>query len=294
MKKIETIAVHSGRFHADDVFAVAILKLIYPNLKVIRTRNEQILSQVDARVDVGMKYNPETNDFDHHQSGGAGKRKNGIPYASVGLIWKHFGEILANQREVWEDIDERIIQYIDLDDTGIDTYTAKETIPYTIADFIHGLNPHWPQKSEALYDENFEKAVSMILISLQQEIMFTKGKVKAREIIQEMIKKSNKEYLLLEEDIPWKEVVIKKSKLKYVIIPNETKSLWSILAVPISEDTFENRQDLPKAWAGLTGKELQLVTGVKDAEFCHNKLFIAVAKSKEGAIKLAELALKKD
>jgi uncharacterized UPF0160 family protein len=38
-------------------------------------------------------------------------------------------------------------------------------------------------------------------------------------------------------------------------------------------------------------EELAQVTGVADAVFCHNKLFMAVAKSKEGAIKLAELAL---
>ena len=42
----------------------------------------------------------------------------------------------------------------------------------------------------------------------------------------------------------------------------------------------------------LYGDEtLQKVTGVEDAVFCHKGLFLAVAKSKEGAIKLAELAL---
>ncbi len=289
---MEIVAVHNSSFHADDVFSVAILRLIYPDLKIIRTRDEKVLSQVDARIDVGGKYNAKTNDFDHHQPQGAGKRKNGIPYASAGLIWKHFGTKLTSQKKVWEDIDERIIQYIDADDMGVDTYLPKIITPYTIPDFIHGLNPHWPQKSEVLSNKNFEQAVSIISLSLKKEIEFAEGKVKAEAILRKEIKKSKEEYILLEEDIPWKKVVIAKSKLKYIIIPGDSKHYWCVYAVPTSENTFENRKDFPKAWAGLTEKKLQETTGVEDAVFCHNKLFIVVSKSKEGAIKLAELAIK--
>jgi len=89
---MKIIAVHNGEFHTDDVFAVAILKLIYPNLIAIRTRDKDKLKEVDARVDVGFKYDPSSGDYDHHQKEGAGKRKNGVPYASAGLIWKHFGK----------------------------------------------------------------------------------------------------------------------------------------------------------------------------------------------------------
>ncbi len=42
---------------------------------------------------------------------------------------------------------------------------------------------------------------------------------------------------------------------------------------------------------GLRDEELQKITGVEDAVFCHKGLFLAVSKSKEGAVKLAELAL---
>ena len=46
------IATHSGNFHADEVTAVAILKLIYPKAKVIRTRDEKKLNETNIRVDV--------------------------------------------------------------------------------------------------------------------------------------------------------------------------------------------------------------------------------------------------
>ena len=35
------IAVHEGKFHADDVFAAAILTLVFPKIKIIRTRDEE-------------------------------------------------------------------------------------------------------------------------------------------------------------------------------------------------------------------------------------------------------------
>jgi uncharacterized UPF0160 family protein len=56
--------------------------------------------------------------------------------------------------------------------------------------------------------------------------------------------------------------------------------------------SFENRKSLPAAWAGKRGKNLAEISGVSDAVFCHNALFMAVANSREGARKLAEFALK--
>jgi len=41
----------------------------------------------------------------------------------------------------------------------------------------------------------------------------------------------------------------------------------------------------------LQDEELQKVSGVSDAVFCHRALFMVVAKSRAGAIQLAELAL---
>ena len=97
--KLSTVAVHDGTFHADDVFALAILKLVEPKIKIIRTREVDILKKVDIRVDVGRTYNPKTGDFDHHQKEFTNKRPNNIPYASAGLIWQHFGKTLTNSLE---------------------------------------------------------------------------------------------------------------------------------------------------------------------------------------------------
>jgi uncharacterized UPF0160 family protein len=54
----------------------------------------------------------------------------------------------------------------------------------------------------------------------------------------------------------------------------------------------ENRKLLPASWAGKKKLALAEVTGVKDAEFCHNKRFIAKAWSREGAVAMARLAVR--
>lgn len=284
------VAVHGGTFHADEVFAIAILRLVYPNLEITRTMDAEVLENVDFRVDVGGKYDVKTNDFDHHQKEFKEKRDNNILYASAGLIWKHFGRDLVNSDDAWKAIEMGIIQYIDAVDVGVKTYDVKEVRPYDVADFIHGLNPVSDSKEE--FDKCFEEAVSIITKLLALEIQKAEIKIAAREIVRGKIKESNGDYMVLENYVPWKEVVVNESDLKYVVLYNSMVDRWSAVAVPVEIGSFDNRRDFPKTWGGLTDEEFQKVSGVKDAIFCHASLFFMAAKSREGIIQLVELALK--
>ena len=58
-----------------------------------------------------------------------------------------------------------------------------------------------------------------------------------------------------------------------------------------SGDTFEQRADLPAAWAGLTDEALEAASGVKGAKFCHNARFIAVATTREAILEMARIAV---
>ena len=289
---MKTITTHDNKFHADDVFSVAILKLVYPDLKIIRTRNPEKLKKADARIDVGAKYNHETKDYDHHQKEFRKIRKNGIPYAAAGLIWKHYGEKLVS-KEVWQIVEEKIIQYIDADDNGIRTHEAKETEPYTLREMIISFNPEWPNRTPEHYDKNFLEAVDFATRILKNEIEISSSLVKAKEKIKEKISKTDKEYLILEENMPFQDTVREESKkIKFVIMQDPTnKELWACIGVKKEKNSFKVRKEFPRSWAGLYKEELARASGVKEAEFCHTKLFIVIAKSKEGAIKMAEIAL---
>lgn len=53
----------------------------------------------------------------------------------------------------------------------------------------------------------------------------------------------------------------------FVVYPSQGK--WRIQTVPVELGSFEDRKKLPTSWAGLSDKELQDVTGLDDATYCH-------------------------
>ncbi len=288
---MKTVAVHNNKFHADDVFAVAILKLIYQNIKIVRTRDPAELKKADIRVDIGAKYNHKTKDYDHHQIKFNEKRTNGIPYAAAGLIWKHYGNNLVDE-EAWKIIDEKIIQYIDADDNGVTTHEAKIIEPYTLREIIISFNPEWPDRKPENYDSNFFEAVDFAIKILEHEIKLATSLFKSREIICDKISKTNKDYLILDENMPFQDAVREESKsIKFVIMQDPTDKSWASIAVKSKKNSYDVRAKFPASWAGLYGHELAKATGVSDAIFCHKERFLAIAKSKEGAIKLVEKAL---
>src|SRR3954452_15059589 len=141
-------ATHSGGFHADDVFALAVLRIVHPDLEIVRTRDPEVLAACDFRVDVGGRDDATTGDFDHHQRGGAGERPNGIRYAAFGLVWRHLGPQLAGSAEVAEAIDERIVQGVDANDTGqtITESLVGDVRPMSVSGVVAGFNPAWDEE----------------------------------------------------------------------------------------------------------------------------------------------------
>ena len=113
------VATHPGNFHADDVFAVAVLGLVHGAARARpHPRRRAGQAAADVRVDIGGRSDPAAGDFDHHQRGGAGERANGIRYASFGLVWRAVRRGAGRLEEAAEAIDERLVQGVDANDTG--------------------------------------------------------------------------------------------------------------------------------------------------------------------------------
>lgn len=293
-KKIKSVVTHYRDFHADDVFGVAIIKMVFPKIKVIRSEynNFAAINSADIRLDIGGKYDPETLCFDHHQPEGAGLRQNGIPYASCGLVWHYFGVDITKDERIFEEIDKKIIQTIDAIDNGVEISEVKIIRPYTISDYIMSLNPQWPDEKLKNFDKNFEYAVEFAINVLKTEIEKIKRRLFSEEKLKEYIYMNNqKDYLIIYENLPWKDYIIQNTRYKYVIMHDSITKNWNIVAVPIMLDSFDTRHNFPKSWSGLKGGELEARTGVTGAIFCHRKLFFAVARSEEAAIELVEKAL---
>ena len=286
----KTIATHNGNFHADDVFSIAALKSIFPSFKLIRTRDLELIGKADIVIDVGGEYDADTDRFDHHQRGGAGERENGIPYSSFGLIWQKYGlEICQGNRDVAKSVDSGLVSTIDAIDCGhVEGVSKGISLSQTISMF----NPTW-QEEDSHFDTCFDEAVDFASRVLTRFIASANGGISAKAIVAKAIDNAeDPRVIVLEKYTPWKRTVHALSEeALYMIYPSQTGQ-WRIQTVPVEIGSFENRKSLPKQWAGLSDKELQEVTDINDAMFCHNGLFIAGAESFESTMKMASIALK--
>lgn len=104
------IGTHSEVFHSDEVLASSMLLYTkeFENAAIVRSRNEDLLNEMDIVCDVGAIYDHEKKRYDHHQRSfntfwNDKTEEKGIKLSSAGLIYKHYGrEVLANiLKEVW-------------------------------------------------------------------------------------------------------------------------------------------------------------------------------------------------
>lgn len=303
LKKIFTkkkiLVTHNGSFHADDLFASAVLSILNnEKVKIVRTRDPKIISSGDYVYDVGGIYDPEKNLFDHHQKGGAGNRENGIPYSSFGLVWKTYGEKLCGSKEVADKIDHKIVQPIDALDNGVDISIPKfdGVFSYGAEQIFLAFSPTWQEDGKNI-DDVFMDEVKDIIKILKREITVAKSDYLGKEIILKAYEDSkDKKIIIL--DNPFPRYLIQNtlsvfSEPLYFIYPSNHSEFWKVEAIKENSNTMKSRKLFPEEWRGLMhgNPKLSEMTGVKDFKFCHASGFFLTVKSKEGAIKLAELAL---
>lgn len=299
LKQPVLVVVHDGSFHADDVTAVAILSLYFKQqgkrIKVIRTRDQSIIAKADIVCDVGGIYDTDKNRFDHHQTGGAGNRENGVPYASVGLVWKKFGkELCAPYESLAEKIDRECIQFIDANDNGYDFGQKAEVSPLPLPAFFMIYNTTWKERPDFCKKKDKKRFLYAVKLAEQffdRYIHVSKQSIEASEKIKEVYEQSDdKEILVFDTDFTRPVFIahlLNYSEPLFHIYPDRSGT-WSIETVPMSFGSFERRVSFPKEWAGLRDEKLQQVSGNSDLIFCHNALFLCKAKTKESAILLAQ------
>jgi len=303
------LVTHDGSFHADDIFAAASLSILFKkrgeSFEIIRTRDIEIIGTGDVVFDIGEIYDEEKNKFDHHQPGGARKRESGIEYSSFGLVWDKFGAEICGTEKVAGLIDKKLVAPVDAFDNGFDLVENKyDLTPYLIQHVFFAMQPTWREESHALADdarydftkskdEVFLKCVEIAKNILLREIVQAQDTILAEESIINIYKNSaDKRIVVLDKNYPFEYILHNFPEPLFVIYPRKTDNSWGVKAIRKDPRTFNNRKDFPKSWGGLRGEELERITGVSDAIFCHHALFLAGTKSKEGAIKLAQIAVK--
>lgn len=279
MKKLFTdnciVAVHPNPHHADDVFCVACITILNPNINIIRTRNEEELSKADFRIDVGGKYDPSTGDYDHHQkefderhtNPNVAKHKKGPKFAAFGLIWRHYSKDIITKildhlnkvtNKTWNITDD-ILDYIDdsimeglvasisaMDNGEQRTYyldAGSIRLP-TIVKFIQNYNPcTWIEGLD--YNSFFFKAVDMARNYLEREVIKLYGQVQAVDPVLEAVNKAEDGFMILDQFLPWNPIFTRfpfeTKDIKMAIFPT-TSGEWMFqspyIKVAVDKDRF--------------------------------------------------------
>ena len=204
------------------------------------------------------------------------------------LIKEKYGlEICGDNQDIANSVDSGLVSTIDAVDCGhVEGVAQGISLSQTISMF----NPTWQEDSH--FDRCFEEAVAFASRILARFIASANGGISAKAIVAKAIENAeDPRVIVLEQYTPWKRTVHALSEeALYMVYPSDSGQ-WRIQTVPFELGSFEDRKSLPKSWAGLSNTELQNVTGINDAMFCHNGLFIAGAESFESVMKMAAMAL---
>lgn len=300
---IAHLVTHSGGFHADELLSSVILTRLFPQAQVRRSRDRDWITPATDRIiyDVGGAYDAKAQIFDHHQRPGP-LREDGQPYSSFGLIWAQYGRDYLAAMDVPADdldathtkFDTRFVLPIDLLDNGaIEPSVAGPLSILTLPSLLGSLKPVFDDASPTADDDAFFAALPIARSFVEAQIRSIAAKARAQSIVMDAIAKAGTSPILeLPMGMPYRSALNLAEADHMLFVVNPRGGDWTLGGIKLSGDTFEQRADLPAAWAGLTDAALEDACGVKGAKFCHNARFIAVASTRDAIMEMAQLAVR--
>ena len=290
------VSTHSGTFHADDVFAFAVLRAALGDFEFTRTRDAALIAAADLVFDVGGIYDPQRRRYDHHMRD-LPRRADGTPYSSFGLIWRDYGQEALPRLvpgigdesldAVWSDIDEGIVISIDQADNGVAAVS-----PGHLSLLVEAFNPAWD--SVQSYDEAFQAAADFAEGILIRACRQAHAEAHAMTLVLGAASRAqDPRIVVLDRKLPWEKAVYQGGldELLFIVYPGEDRTVWYCRTVPPEPGSFGQRLALPEPWRGLQDEAFSKAAGISDGVFCHPGGFIAGARSLASTVRLAKMAI---
>ncbi|KMZ65660.1 hypothetical protein ZOSMA_313G00100 [Zostera marina] len=284
------VGTHNGSFHCDEALGCFMIRLTskFKDSQIVRSRDPKVLDTLDAVLDVGGVYNPDTDRYDHYQKGFSQVLGHGFDtkLSSAGLVYKHYGmEIVAKELQL-EQCHENAVDAID---NGINEYDTELSPKYVnntnLSSRVSRLNLGWndPDQSSHKEDQAFQNAMELTGREFLESLRFyVRSWLPARTIVMESLLSrydadatcqwrnydlqellSREWNIFLKIKISWKlhlfelEAELKIDPLiKYVIYQDDRSKSYRIQAVSVAPGNFESQKALPLAWRGMTDDEL--------------------------------------
>jgi len=298
------LVTHSGGFHADELMSTVILSRLFPDARLVRSRDREWTTPGADRIiyDVGGAYDADLRIFDHHQRG-APLRDDGQPYSSFGLIWKHFGRDYllasgvpaAHVEAIHTSFDAGFVLPVDLVDNGALSPSVAGPLlaGLTLPGLLESLKPVFDVNDPDADDRAFQGALTIARAFVEARIGRSAAKLRAETLVMNAIRTAaDGRVLELPMGMPYRPTVVKAGADHLLFVVHPRDSDWCVNGIRRADEGFELRADLPASWAGLTNEELERASGVAGARFCHNGRFIAAAASREAALAMADIAVR--
>ena len=183
---VRTAATHDHMFHADDVLAGALLRLVFPEVAFVRTRDPLRWLKAEAVFDVGGRYGVGLKEgevgphvYDHHQRGGP-TREDGKPFASFGLLWREVGAKVCDlllpgataeiRKKTCDTFEAEFVRSVDdHDNTGHSDHPGASDVIKAIR--LHGpTTPPGEDTPAEAFDTAYESAVGFGVRMIQRTL----------------------------------------------------------------------------------------------------------------------------
>lgn len=263
IENIKKIYTHSGVFHADDVFSVALIRNLGCKAEIIRTfKAPEVIGDGEIVLDIGGEFDGVSR-FDHHQPS-APVRENGVKYAAFGQLVKALG---ICEEQGFESFDEKFVCGIDARDNG--QLELMGDFPSPVGDTIAEFVPSWD--SSQSMDEAFQDAVCFAQGILEREFKNRRSAAKARSIVLEAAERSEDGIVVLPRFCPWQDFLLGED-YRAVVYP-ALRGGYNAQIVPHKGRAF------PKEW---------LENKPDGCTFVHQGLFLVACETEADAIRLAK------
>lgn len=282
-----SVAVHDGSFHADEVCACGLLLAfqLVDRDKIVRSRDPAVLQNCEYVCDVGGVYDPARKLFDHHQVSYQGS------LSSAGMILAYLRDQQFMSLKEYQFFNDSLIRGVDDHDNGRAPLTPGVC---SFSQIISNFSPIEHEADSATETAAFFQAVDFAaghMRRLHERFLYI---AKSRQAVEEAMRKY-KDCLIFDRSVPWQDNFFdmdgEHHPAQFVIMPSGKH--WKLRGIPPSgHDRMKVRCPLPLEWAGVMQSELQRISGIHGAIFCHKGRFISVWESYDDAVRALKHVLK--
>lgn len=252
-KESVNVVVHGGCFHADDVACVALLKLLYKEVHVIRKfKMDTETESADYILDIGRMDKITENQvfLDHHQ-GPELIPCTEIKHCAFSKLTEHMiepGDVLFKKY-----LYNTLVLPVAAQDNGQNG--ADFGLYPSPLSFVNSMEFSW-KDDQKLADQRFNEVVDMAMKVISNIIKNLEDKIEAIDEVTAAIIKMEDCILVFDRYLPWVDSVIEynagKPKVKLAIYPSN-RGGYNIQVVPKKVGSFDSWLKIPEEITNFEG-----------------------------------------